>query len=266
MRQKSLTPALACLPVVLAGTTAQAQSAQPAKQTPPFNHALSVTSGVNFTDRLDATASPRPYAGVGTAAAVRYRFEPGKWSFTAEANGTRGTYQPRDNLTGSEHAMAGGVAMTVEREAAVVGNTEVRVGLALDTRAELLEHRYADVASTLSSFVSGFATLGPTGTVRRNLGSGEVAATVVLPMVGLAHQPYANTRQEREPFTVRAIGLSALRGASFGARYESSKNARFGIVAEYHLRAFDYTGGWRMRSLTNSTAIGIVSRFGTKGR
>jgi hypothetical protein len=265
MRQKSLTPALACLPVVLAGT-AQAQSAPPAKQTPPFNHALSVTSGVNYTDRLDATASPRPYAGVGTAAAVRYRFEPGKWSFTAEAAGTRGTYEPRDNLTGSEHAMAGGLAVTAEREAGSIGSTEFRVGLAVDTRAEVLEHRYADVASTLSSFVSGFATLGPTAGVRRAVGSGEVTANVVLPMVGLAHQPYANTRQEREPFTVRPIGLSALRGASFGARYESSRNARFGIVAEYHLRSFDYTGGWRMRSLTNTTAIGIVSRFGAKGR
>jgi len=266
MRHPSLTPALACLPVVLASTAAQGQNAQPATPTPPFSHAVAVTSGVSFTDRLDATASPRPYAGVGTAAGIRYRYEPGKWSLTAEGSGTRASYQPRDNLAGSENAMSGGLAVSVDREAATVGSTEFRLGLTLDARAELLEHRYADVSSTLSSFVTGFATLGPTATVRRGLGTGQVSANVVLPLVGLAHQPYANTRQEREPFRVRAMGLSALRGALFGARYESSITSRFGVVAEYHLRAFDYTGGWRTRSFTNTTALGIVTRFGAKSR
>src|SRR5262249_53320074 len=156
-----------------------------------------------------------PYAGVGTAATVRYRFTPGQWSVTAEATGSRASYSPRDNLAGSEAATSGGLAVTIERDVARFDATALRLGLMLDTRAELLEHRYADVSSTLSSFVSGFSTLGPSVSLRRGLGAGEISASFGLPVVGLAHQPYANTRQEREPFTVRAIGLAGLRGASF---------------------------------------------------
>lgn len=262
MRSPSLTPALACLPVVLAGS-AKAQSAQP---TAPYRHTLAVSSGVNFTDRLDETASPRPYTGVGTAAALRYRFEPDRWSLTVEAGGARAAYQPRDELAGSESATGGNASLGVEREVASSHSISLRLGLAADARVELLDHRYADQASTLSSFVTGFSTLGPSATLRRSLGAGEVSATAVVPVVGLALQPYANTRQEREPISVRTVDFSALRGGSLDVRYESSRTARIGMVAEYRMRTFDYTGGWRTRSFTNATSLGIVARFGTKAR
>lgn len=262
MRYQSLTPALACLTAVLAGSA----SAQNTRPTSTFRHSLSVTTGLTFTDRLDITASPRPFAGVGTAAGLSYRFEPGRWALGIEATGTQASYSPRDNLAGSESALAGGVGISVERQAMAGASTTLLLGLNLDTRAELLQHRYADAVSTLSSFTSGFAMLGPSATLRRKLGGGEFSATAVVPVVGLAHQPYANTRQEREPVTIRTVGFSALRGESLGLRYESSAAARMGVVAQYRLRTFDYSGGWRARSLTNSTAIGVVARFGSKAR
>src|ERR1700759_884209 len=100
MRSPSLTPARACLPVVLA-TAAQAQTSQ--TQTPQpssFAHSVAVSTGVTFTNPFDATASPRPFDGVGTAGSLRYRFDPGTWSFTTEVNGTHARYQPRDDLSG----------------------------------------------------------------------------------------------------------------------------------------------------------------------
>jgi hypothetical protein len=262
MRSQSLTPALACLPVVLAGA-AQAQSAHPQSS---FAHSVGISTGVTFTDRFDATASPRPFNGVGTSGTIRYRFEPGAWSFTTEVTGNHASYQPRDELSGSEQAFAGGIALSLDRHAATFGKTSLRLGLDLDSRGEVLEHRYADVAATLSSFVTAFATLGPTATLTRPVAGGQLSARAVVPVVGLAHQPYANMRQEREPVAVRAMNMSALHGGSLGLRYESSTAARMGIVAEYRLRTFDYSGGWRTRSLTNSTALGIVTRFGNRSR
>jgi hypothetical protein len=246
-------------------TAAQAQSTQP---TPPpqFTHEVEVSTGVSFTDRFDATASPRPFDGVGTAGTMRYRYEPGAWSFATEINGSHASYQPRDDLSGSEQAFAGGVTLTLDRQAATIGKTSLRLGLDLDSRGEVLEHRYADVAATLSSFISAFATLGPTATVTRPVAGGELAASAVVPLVGLAHQPYANMRQEREPVSVRGVGPTDLRGGSLGLRYETSASARMGVVAQYRLSTFDYSGGWRTTSLTNSTSIGIVTRFGAKAR
>ena len=141
MRPKSLTPALACLPVVLAGRPKlRAPTDQP---TTPFKHTVALSSGLNFTDRMDETASPRPYAGVGTAAALRYRFEAGQWSLTAEATGSRASYRPRDDLAGSESSVSGGLALSVDRSAASFHALSLRLGLSVDARAELLEHRYA---------------------------------------------------------------------------------------------------------------------------
>lgn len=267
MRSPSLTPALACLPVVLATTTTavQAQSTPPSPSS-QFTHSVGISTGVSFTDRFDATASPRPFAGVGTSGTIRYRFQPGAWSFTTEITGNHASYSPRDDLSGSERALSGGAALLLDRHAATIGKTSLRLGLDLDSRGEVLEHRYADVAATLSSFVTAFATLGPTATLSRPVAGGQLSATAVVPVVGLAHQPYANMRQEREPVSVRTVGLSALRGGSLGVRFETSANARMGVVADYRLRTFDYSGGWRTRSLTNSTAIGIVTRFGSKSR
>jgi len=259
MRSPSLTPALACLPVVLA-TTAQAQSAQPTS----FTHTVGISTAVTFTDRFDATASPRPFDGVGTSGALRYRFEPGTWSFTTEINGTHASYQPRDKLSGSEQAFAGGVALSLDRQAATIGKTSLRLGLDLDSRGEVLEHRYADVAATLSSFITAFGTLGPTATVSRPLAGGALSATAVVPVIGIAHQPYANLREERPPVNFHAVGPSDLHGGSLALRYETSATARMGIVAEYRLSSFDYSGGWRTRSLNNSTAIGFVTRFGVR--
>src|SRR4051812_12706448 len=264
MRSPSLTPALACLPVVLAtaATAAQAQSPQPST----FAHSVAISTGLSFTDRFDATASPRPFDGVGTSATLRYRFEPGAWSFTTEINGNHASYQPRDELSGSEKALAGGIALSLDRHAATIGKTSLRLGLDLDSRGEVLEHRYADVAATLSSFVTAFATLGPTATLSRPVAGGELSATAVIPVIGLAHQPYANMRQEREPVNIRTVSLSALHGGSLGLRYETSATARMAVAAEYRLSSFDYSGGWRTRSLTNSTAVGIVTRFGVRPR
>jgi hypothetical protein len=252
--------------VVLAGT-AQAQSTQPpATQPSQYTHTVGISTGVSFTDRFDATASPRPFAGVGTSGTIRYRFEPGAWSFTTEVTGNHASYSPRDNLSGSERALSGGASIHLDRHAATIGKTSLRLGLDLDSRGEVLEHRYADVAATLSSFVTAFATLGPTVTATRRVAGGQLSATVVIPVVGLAHQPYANLRQEREPVSVRTVGMSALHGRSLGVRFETSANARVGLVADYRVRTFDYSGGWRTRSLTHSTAVGIVTRFGSKSR
>ncbi|HEY4306616.1 MAG TPA: hypothetical protein VGM82_19230 [Gemmatimonadaceae bacterium] len=267
MRAKSLTPALACVAVVSA-TPAQAQAVvEPPPPSSQYTHTVGISSGVTLADRFDATASPRPFTGIGASGSLRYRFEPGAWSFTAEVNGSHASYDPRDDLnSGSEQAFSGGVALSVDKHAATFGKTSLRLGLDLDSRGEVLEHRYADVAATLSSFITAFATLGPTATVSRPLGHGQVSATAVVPVVGLAHQPYANLRQEREPVTVRAVGPSDLHGGSLAVRYETAANARMGVIAEYRLRTFDYSGGWRTSSLTNSTAIGIVTRFGAKSR
>jgi hypothetical protein len=203
---------------------------------------------------------------MGTSGTIRYRFAPGAWSFSTELNGNHASYEPHDQLSGSEQAFAGGLSLSVDRYAATIGKTSLRLGLDLDSRGEVLEHRYADVAATLSSFVTAFATLGPTATLSRRAGSGQISATAVIPVIGLAHQPYANMRQEREPVRLRTIGMSSLHGGSLALRYETSPLARMGVVAEYRLRRFDYTGGWRTRSLTNSTAIGIVTRFGNRKR
>jgi hypothetical protein len=221
---------------------------------------------MGFTDRIDASASPRPYGGLANGVGLSYTFRPGAWTLTTRARGSIASLQPRDDFAGSEHAYAGGLAFDAQRTVAQFGPVTMRAGLTLESWADALRHRYGDQSSTTSTFISAFGTAGPAVSLSMPLGGGTLSGLASIPLGGLVYQPYANARQEREPIRLTTAGPTSLRGLDFGLRYESSASRTFGIVAEYRFRGFDYTGGWHARSITNTTSIGIVTRFGRKGQ
>jgi len=260
-----VTSMTACLCASLASVAA-AQSRPSAPASPPFGHELSITTGMGFTDRIDASASPRPYGGLANGVGLSYTFRPGAWTLTTRAQGSIASLQPRDDFAGSEHAYAGGLAFDAQRTVAQFGPVTMRAGLTLESWADALRHRYGDQSSTTSTFISAFGTAGPAVSLSMPLGGGTLSGLASIPLGGLVYQPYANARQEREPIRLTTAGPTSLRGLDFGLRYESSASRTFGIVAEYRFRGFDYTGGWHARSITNTTSIGIVTRFGRKGQ
>lgn len=260
----SVTSTTACLCVSLA-TAAAAQSAQ-SPASPPFGHELSITTGMGFTDRIDASASPRPYGGLANGAGLSYTFRPGAWTLSTRIQGSIASLEPHDDYAGAEHAYAGGLAFDAQRAVAQFGPVTMNAGLTLESWADVLRHRYGDQSSTTSTFVSAFGTVGPAVSLSMPLAGGRLSGLASVPLAGLVYQPYANARQEREPIRLTTAGPTSLRGLDFGLRYESSAARTFGIVAEYRFRGFDYTGGWHARSVTNTTSIGIVTRFGRKSQ
>ncbi len=269
-----VTPMAACL-CVLTAVSGSAQSVQvdsardstrdSARTAAPSSKSLSITGAYTKADRLDAVASPRPFDGSGVSGGLSYRATSPRWMFQTSLDGATANYLPNSGAaTATERAYSGSLGAGLTRWITSQPNRSFGVGVSLNSWAEVLEHQYADPNQTTASFMTGFATLGPSATFRQLIGGGEASISASVPLVGVVHQPYADLRQEHGPITFNAAGPAQLRGFDVGLRYETSVNSRMGLVVEHRLRNFDYTGGWNTNSLTNTTSLGVVIRLGRK--
>lgn len=253
-----ITPMTAYLTLAIA-TVANAQS-----DSAHATQSVSAASAITQTERIDASASPRPFGGTGLAGSLQYRRDGNRWTFAATLIGSHANYRPSsgENLSATEQSLNGRLELAALRRVAESSRRSIRVGVALESSGDFLTHRYTDPNATSSSYITAFSTLGPAASWRESVGGGAATVTATIPVAGVAHQPYGDTRIEHAGPRVNTIGPREVHGLDFTARYETSRRSRAGIMAEYRLHDFDYTGGWRVRTITNATAVGIVMRFG----
>lgn len=252
---RSLTPMMACICLALA-QTARAQTT---------TRELSAMTALSHADRLDATASPVPYGGFGVGGALGFRSESPNWLISLTAGGTNAHYTAQQSsVTAREHATNGRFSLEMMRTARLWSKSALAFGLAIDGRGEVLSHDYADPNHTSSDYVSAFATAGVAADWRQAIAGGKANLSLAVPVVGVVHQPYGDSRMEHASATLAAASIANLHGADFSARYETSSASKVGMVAEYRFGGFEYTGGWRMRSVTNTTSLGLVIRFGER--
>ena len=231
-----------------------------------YTKSLSLTSAFTSANRIDAAASPRTFDGSGLAGTIGFRSNSDRWMTQASLEGSHALYKPStgEASVANERAIGGRLGLGVTRWITSRPKRAIGAGLSLNSWGEVLSHRYDDPNATTASFVTGFATVGPSLTWRESLANGDASLTATAPLAGWVHQPYADARQERDGVTLRSIGPTQLRGLDVALRYETSANSRLGIVAEHRVRGFEYSGGWTVRSLTNATSLGMVVRFGRR--
>jgi hypothetical protein len=260
MSYKKIAPMLACLSAAaLHATGAQSRSA-------PFSQSLSATSGVTFSQHLDASSSPMPFTGTGVDAGLRYDRFGTRWDATLSLDGARRIYASRADAGTSvrERAFDGVLTAALLRALGPDASRGFSAGLALDVRGGLLSHHYADPMATTSDYVHGYALVGPAAQWRHELFGGSAIARVSLPLVGIAHHPYSNARIDEASPSFRTVGPSQLRGYNASIGYQTSERRRIGLMAEFQAGALDYADIQRSRMTSTAFSAGVVMRFGRR--
>jgi hypothetical protein len=255
---RKTSPMAACL-CVLALRASVAQT-RPTPQ--PFSQSIAVTGGFTINDHLDASASPIPFSGTGLDSRFRYQRSFGRWSTIIDADGARRTYSSRADAGTSVHERAydGSFTTSLLREIGAPG--AFSAGLALDVRGGLLTHYYADPNATSTSYVNGYATLGPAVRWQHAAFGGNGFLGLSVPLIGIAHHPYTDIRIDQAAPSFRTVTPANLRGYNFTAGFESSARRRLGFIGEFHANALDYADIQRARTVTTGLNLGVILRFG----
>ena len=256
---RKTSPMAACLCVLALHVSA----AQTRTSSPPFTQSLAVTGGFSINDHFDASASPIPFSGTGVDSRFRYQHSFGRWNAIVDAEGARRGYSSRADAGTSVHERAydGSFTTTLLRELTRTG-TGFSAGLALDVRGGVLTHHYADPGATSTSYVNGYATLGPAVRWQHAALGGTTFLGLSVPLVGIAHHPYTDVRIDQATPSLRTVTPANLRGYNFTAGFETSARRRVGFVGEFHANALDYADIQRARTVTTGVNLGVVLRFG----
>jgi hypothetical protein len=256
---RKTSPMVACLCVLALHATA----AQTRPTVPPFTQSLSVTGGFSINDHLDASSSPIPFSGTGLDSRFRYQHSFGRWNAIVEGEGARRSYSSQADAGTSVHERAydGSFTTTLLHDLSS-SPSAFSAGLAFDVRGGVLTHYYADPQATTTSYVNGYATLGPAVRWQHAAFGGNTFVNFSVPLVGIAHHPYTDVRIDQAPPTLRTVTPANLLGYNFTAGFETSARRRVGLVAEFHANALDYADVQRARTATTGLNLGVVLRFG----
>jgi hypothetical protein len=255
---RKTAPMLACLCLVAThATRAQTRSA-------PFTQSVTASSGVTFSQHLDAASSPIPFSGTGVDARLGYERLAGRWDATLSLDGARRGYASRADAGTSvrERAYDGALTASLLRSFGSDANHGFAAGLAADVRGGLLTHQYADPAATSTDYVQGYALVGPAVAWRHDLFGGTTVARFSVPLVGLAHHPYTDARIDQAPPSFRGVGPRTLRGYDASIGYQTSTRRTIGLTAEFQARTLDYADIQRSRMASTAFIAGVVMRFG----
>lgn len=259
---RKTSPMVACL-CVLALHASAAQTRPPA---PPFTQSLAITGGFTINDHLDASSSPIPFSGTGLDSRFRYQRSFGRWNAIVEGEGARRTYSSRADAGTSVHERAYDGSFTTSLLRGFSSSSAFSAGLALDVRGGVLTHHYADPGATTTSYVNGYATLGPAVRWQHSALGGNTFLGLSVPLVGIAHHPYTDVRIDQASPSFNAVTLANLRGYNFTAGFETSARRRLGLIGEFHANALDYADIQRARTVTTGFNLGVVLRFGRTPR
>jgi hypothetical protein len=256
---RKTSPMAACLCVV----ALHASAAQTRPSTPPFTQSLAVTGGFTINDHLDASSSPIPFSGTGLDSRFRYQRSFGRWNAIVEGEGARRTYSSRADAGTSVHERAYDGSFTTSFLRSLSSSPNgFSAGLAFDVRGGLLTHHYSDPNQTTTSYVNGYATLGPAVRWQHTALGGNTFVGLSVPLVGIAHHPYTDVRIDQASPSLRTVSVANLRGYNFTAGFETSARRRLGLIGEFHANALDYADIQRARTVTTGLNLGVVLRFG----
>ncbi len=232
----------------------------------PSRSEIAVAVGVAQTNQFDATASPLQFGGHGLDFRSRYARTAGRWAFTAGFDGGLRSLTPDRSLTlGDERITQGEFRLDLQRALGASRTPAFSVGLALSTDVGVTAHHYDDPGQSVSNFVMGAITLGPSVGWRHAIGGGLARVNLSVPLVGIVDHPYTDVRAATSNFDMHVVNASTLRGLSADLSYSPAALRRFGIEYGYRLRLLNYADVQPLRSMSQSLTIGVVRRFGRGG-
>jgi hypothetical protein len=261
---RELFPAAAAL--LLAWYPARAQAGGDSTK-----RALTISLGVVQENRRDNADSPLAYSGYGPGARILYDWgEAARRGFVSIAAGgapltpSRSVQQPDIPLKEafSVYSLEAGMDWPLRGNA--TRRDQFALGVEFGATLTLARHLYAGQELGQEDFDLGVITLAPTARWTRRMGTGEVGASLALPLLAWVDHPYGDVRFAQDFADIHFAPLSQFRQANGELSYAFRPERRFGITATYRLDVVELDDLQPVRRVSQSISIGIVRRFGVR--
>lgn len=263
MKPPTIGPMTACLSVA----AFHIAFAQTDSLRAPHND-LVLSLGATQIEQLDATASPLRFGGQGYDATARYTRSSGLYTLSASLDGGPSRLSPLASPTHiTERVTAGELRIAIRRSLAEsTPAARLSVGADVATMLSVTTHHYDDPTASVSDFVIGSITIGPSVAWRQSIGAGTGTIQFGVPLVGFVDHPYSDTRTATTLIDARFATASTIRGVSASVSYAPALSRRVGVEYAYRLRTLQYADVQPLRSVSQAISVGLVTRLGQNSR
>jgi hypothetical protein len=253
-------PTTACL-VFLAAQFASAQ----VDTLRPRRHELMLVAGVSDGQRLDATASPLQFGGLGSSAVVAYTSTYDRTAVGASIDGAQRHLSVINGAATASELLSetNAQATWTRRWESPARRGAFSVGADLTASLAVTHHTYTDPAKTASDFALGLVTLGPIVGWSQSIGRGAAQVDVATPLVGVIDHPYSDIRiNDGSVRTVRVANVATIHGLSGALTYAVAARDRLSVLCTYRVRLLHVADVQPLRSVSQTFGVGIVTRWG----
>ena len=258
---RKLVLAAAALLLASEGLCAQARSDS-------TRQLLTVSLGGLQENRRDDADSPLAYTGKGPAALIGYDWTrgPRHWHLELGSGGAnlapvtavQADTPPKETF--NLFSLAGGMDWRLRGGSPRTG--AFALGFDIATTVTLVRHLYPGQALSQQNFDFGLITAAPVIRWKRRLFSGELAASVAVPLLAWVDHPYSDVRFASQFSEVHFAPLSRFRQATGAISYAIAATRRSHIVAAYHLDVMQLDETERVHRVSQSLTVGLVTRLG----
>jgi hypothetical protein len=226
---------------------------------------LALLAGFSRSNRLDATASPMPFAGLEHGFLVKYdrSLHDDQMLISLASSFHAGRFSPANASSPAvEHLNEGEVRAALLRHVSGPHGSRFAVGVAGTAGVSLTQHHYADPTSRVSDFVIGATTLGPEATWTAPLGAGALKIDITSPVVGLIDHPYSDSRSGSALTHLRLAGPGAYQRASGAVTYMSRERYGAGVLYTYRYERLTYGDVQPLHTSSHTFLIGVTKKLG----
>jgi hypothetical protein len=229
---------------------------------------LTVSLGLLQENRRDDADSPLAYKGIGPNALVGYDWSRGArhWHLELGAGGAnlspvmsvQADIPPQETF--NLFSLAGGMDWRLRGGSARIGT--FALGFEVAATVTLVRHLYPGQALSQQNFDLGVITAAPIIRWKRRLFSGELAASLAVPLLAGVDHPYSDVRFASQFSEVHFAPLSRFRQANGAVSYAIAATRRIDVVATYHLDAMQLDETQRVHRVSQSLSVGLMTRLG----
>ncbi len=229
---------------------------------------LTVSLGALQENRRDDADSPLAYTGKGPDALIGYDWSRGARHWHVELESGGANLAPMSDVQGDTplketfnvFSLAGGMDWRLRGGSGQMGT--FALGFELATTVTLVRHLYPGQALSQQNFDFGEITAAPIIRWKRRLFSGDLAASLAVPLLAGVDHPYSDVRFASQFSEVHFAPLSRFRQANGAISYAIAATRRMHVVASYHLDVMQLDETQRVHRVSQSLTIGLVTRLG----
>lgn len=228
---------------------------------------LTISLGTFNENRRDEADSPLAYAGTGVAERIDYIRSRGRrrWYFSLEGGST--TIAPvAAGLHGQSEEGFGAYTIGAGTDWRLGGSSResgaFAVGVQFAGTLTVARHLYANQDLTEQTFDFAIVTLAPAARWTHSLGSGQMTASLAMPLLAWVDRPFADVRYANQFVDFHYASPAQLRQVDGVLSYTFNPQSRYEIMAAYRINAMEFNELQPVRRVTQSFSLAVTRIFG----